>query len=1039
MGGITLLKLLKELDIPISEELLLKESLTFRPQLIYLNSSNVNKIDGYKILGGLAIDVLFFHISFLYINQNAKEIGRLYKSCENKHDIVQILCNKLFDYKLIEYGKFEHGKASELQVLYQFVGFIYAKKGYDFIFNISKFEVLNYLTSLSKQPIQNYRKLLDEYIYKNFNFWPKYNVNEKSNFYERDIIYEAKLSINNTELSDIGISKNNSRENVAKKYIENYISKTVINEIAPAIEIHQLSVPNFPNELIIKMQKDNFKLKSLNIDENLLTICLTHRSAQKNIIKENLEKNTIRSISLLGSKVSLLFNYEYNLKAEKFNDIELLNYDFMFPRNLSKHDVITSLENLIFSTGLYNKLFNSLNINELIILNKNELNEKLYKSFINATLGAFFISNFDSFNKYKYIFKEELKYIFSNKYKETEETSEVVAKKFLNDLCYKIEINKNYITENQHEIIIEAKGNGHNLIWQAKGNNKEALNEIYSKIINDYILCVDSIFNNKSFSERFSHIYLNAFISQLNSISEESMLNILVNYKYLTTNQIKYTGVNDFVDYVVLVYKRIIELTDVSPETFLNIYLKTGAFKYISCFNKIISFKTLILIINEVLHNINLYKNSDNKQIYKYIEYSISKLDSIYEENIDINEVINPSEQFIKKKIENNWMNIQYVSEPSYEIQKFAIDINIDAFKYINNPNKKIFEYIDKKRNVFEIDTLSKFYINIESPIDLSPENCKIHLLDCGRSFNKQLYKLCESIDPVSLSLGCGYVFQSGLYFLDDIINKVLMNNGNFTLLIGSLQSYYKSRENSNKITGIDKNSAHKISSYFQYKNFSLYTYTESFYHGKYYCITGKEKSIIVIGSSNISNFAFNSNIELNIAFEVKNTYKLAQTFNTWFSNLIFQSAKIDKLDLSLFSEREFNVEDILVIKKIPLNVMQRKINTLTNEETKYRLNLWMQKKPTEIYDDLSIESLKGYIGFYFDENSLLVLESFSFGNSYYCIITKEKSIEKLINEIRNLSKNEIFNLSSMHKRGYHIKNKFNLELNINSFFENEK
>ena len=61
------------------------------------------------------------------------------------------------------------------------------------------------------------------------------------------------------------------------------------------------------------------------------------------------------------------------------------------------------------------------------------------------------------------------------------------------------------------------------------------------------------------------------------------------------------------------------------------------------------------------------------------------------------------------------------------------------------------------------------------------------------------------------------------------------------------------------------------------------------------------------------------------------------------------------------------------------------------------------------------------------------MLESFEHGNSYYYF--RNIQPEDLIMSIKNLSKTEIFNLSNMKKRGYHIKDDSSLELSIASLF----
>ena len=84
--------------------------------------------------------------------------------------------------------------------------------------------------------------------------------------------------------------------------------------------------------------------------------------------------------------------------------------------------------------------------------------------------------------------------------------------------------------------------------------------------------------------------------------------------------------------------------------------------------------------------------------------------------------------------------------------------------------------------------------------------------------------------------------------------------------------------------------------------------------------------------------------------------------------------------------------------------------NPQADEELKFRLNLWMDKKPDAIYKDLGIESLEGYYLFEYNDYNLL-------------------------HKIKGLTKSEIFELSGMDKRGYHIEDRNKLESNVNSYF----
>ena len=193
-------------------------------------------------------------------------------------------------------------------------------------------------------------------------------------------------------------------------------------------------------------------------------------------------------------------------------------------------------------------------------------------------------------------------------------------------------------------------------------------------------------------------------------------------------------------------------------------------------------------------------------------------------------------------------------------------------------------------------------------------------------------------------------------------------------------------------------------------------------------------ETVICMGSSNISRSAYASNYELNIGFVLPNDSELKHNFDLLIQRVIKSSALIDHLDETIFGDNEINMEGSAVISKLSLSSVQKRINELTNEEVKYRLNLWMSYSPTVAAEDLGIKSLPNYFVFVYPTKELMVLESFSAGNAYFCIKYSD-SFESEINRIANLSKTEIFQYSQMSKRGYHVANKFTLESNIRRYF----
>ena len=194
--------------------------------------------------------------------------------------------------------------------------------------------------------------------------------------------------------------------------------------------------------------------------------------------------------------------------------------------------------------------------------------------------------------------------------------------------------------------------------------------------------------------------------------------------------------------------------------------------------------------------------------------------------------------------------------------------------------------------------------------------------------------------------------------------------------------------------------------------------------------------SCVLIGSSNISSSGFEKNHEFNILYILNSKSSLFKEFKQEFESILNHSISIDSIDSEKFIGMDIEQDQFSIdttIQTVNQDDIRNKIEELSEDQIKKRLKMWMQRNPTNIYSDLKIKSLKEYILFEYVDYDLLVLESFEHGNSYYYF--RNIQPEDLIMAIKNLSKTEIFNLSNMKKRGYHIKDDSSLELSIASLF----
>lgn len=420
-----------------------------------------------------------------------------------------------------------------------------------------------------------------------------------------------------------------------------------------------------------------------------------------------------------------------------------------------------------------------------------------------------------------------------------------------------------------------------------------------------------------------------------------------------------------------------------------------------------------------------------------------------------------PSLEVKIEAVKQNGTVIQLIKEPSLDVQLEAVRENGMAIKYIKDPPLKVqleaikqndlaIQYIDKSTLPTIIDELKEVVYSsneIKRKSDGNTEKKYMGLLDNynatgsftiinnKESVDAQLRYLSEFINIKNLYIASGFMYKSGLKLLEDIINRVKKKSGIVQLIIGSLQNYnmYKGNKENKSILGMDKSTANYINQLIVNNNVEIRTLEKTFYHGKFYFLEGEKKSCVIVGSSNVSNTAFNINRELNILYIFDNEDLSLDNFRNWFMRLWKECISVDVLDENYFNDTEIEYISNFSVEKLKQQDVINKINDLTDEQVKFRLNLWQKKSPDNIYTNLQIDSLSGYILFEFKQYNLLVFESFESGNAYYCF--RNKGIEELLVKLKHLSKTRIIQLSDMSKRGYHINNKMKLENIINSMF----
>lgn len=397
-----------------------------------------------------------------------------------------------------------------------------------------------------------------------------------------------------------------------------------------------------------------------------------------------------------------------------------------------------------------------------------------------------------------------------------------------------------------------------------------------------------------------------------------------------------------------------------------------------------------------------------------------------------------PSEEVQLEAVKSSDNSIQFIKDPSPKVQVESVRFYPDSINFINNPCKEaLVEYDNQRKIKQDYNEKEKLEEKYDELLNNKIENKYYSgIVSEDYPINKLINYLCREIGVKNIYIASGFVFKSGLELIEPSFDIALDNEGEVKIIIGSLQKYRNLvLNNVTKINGMDKDTAVYINNLINNKGLRMSTYEKRFFHGKFYLLNGEKKSCLIIGSSNLSNSGFNLNRELNIIKIIENDSDFIDEYFNWFNLLWDDCYEVKELDSNYFYDYEVENDAIGYSKiiKRDSSYIESELKELSDEEVKKRLRMWLSKEPDNIYSDLNIESLKDYILFEYKDFNLIILESFEHGNSYYHFNNYE--VDSLLEEIRTLSKTEIFNLSEMNKRGYHISNHENLEIAINSLF----
>ena len=423
--------------------------------------------------------------------------------------------------------------------------------------------------------------------------------------------------------------------------------------------------------------------------------------------------------------------------------------------------------------------------------------------------------------------------------------------------------------------------------------------------------------------------------------------------------------------------------------------------------------------------------NNDNVLLYAIWEY-MSNYQEKFSISRHIDEIITLSCDVWKEILKKNGKLIDYISNPDEEMQMIAVQQSTKFINYIETPTNDVVKYVYDKERIDNmeirpqvvnglIEVKKQEIENFVTEFKSSNKNVLILEQHCFDLYLRAIMKLYEI---KKFYIACGFVCASGIKMLRSEIDDLLENGMEIKILAGNLQHYFSD----NSKMQMDLETALELQKIMQ-KGVELKTITNCFYHGKMYFLICEEFTFVIVGSTNMSRNAFRFNNEFDNMF----IYKTQENIHmNHFKKLWNDATLIEKLDTTKFSSVVDNI-DIETLNIADINTIYEKIRQIDDESLRNRLITWLKYNPLNIYDKLDVAG-REYIAIEYVEKKMIVLESFFPGNAYF--VFYNSPIDNLLKSIERKSKTEIFKLSGMEKRGYHIREQLNLEMKIKSYYQ---
>lgn len=871
-------------------------------------------------------------------------------------------------------------EASREELAYQFLGFLYLQMKYSYISEM--FEKIFTIDDLVKNI--DYMSLLNEFAKgKTLNF--KEITDEITD--NSDSLFVMQLEFN----GDIVEGKGRNKREARKKCAEIYCKKHQIlqsKKSANKKKVNRKYLINYRQEKAI-----GYIASFLGISFEEAQRACTHIS-----ISNMYSNQTNEKIISLGADVEQLYVLEF---ADKLSVEE------------SVYNGIVKM--LHTNKKIYKSLCQRMKISEAEIMvdtNDSNMKESAYADTVKALFYLSFIGN--NSEKLKNVVQKEYENYLSDidlRYIDaTTRTQELFQKLEMKVPEYEFSfesINDDYrcaITELRYKYFDNFVG--------VAASKAEAKNSLNIKILMSYYDIVECIFCGKK--GEINTGFAKELIEQCFKGGNQKQC-------WQMVKQNGYWGYNDFKtgnlqSYVCSLEKIVCSLNDHLETTSVQSVLH-----HISSFydKKIFPGTNVICscLVKQVIEEINRGEKIGDK-----VEYLLKKAEV-------------ESAQRIKQKDSKDIKLLIKLKDMSEEQQLDVVKKELDAYLDINNPSLAVTKYVFSKNKGIVLESNDSMHIRQllelkriemdEMLADFNKYGRAYAILDT-QCFDIYFEVICRYFNIQKLSIATGFVFSSGLEMIDKEINALLNNGVKVNLVAGNLQNYF----GDGPVNNMDRRTARKLNELVK-KGVELRTYEKSFYHGKTYIFETPEFNIIITGSTNVSRNAFRQNRELDCVYfeSVKSGNKLLEWFGIFWS----MCTKIDELIENRFSDNgDMAVGENDSITPMPLEQVKDNIDNISDELLKKRLLLWLEQKPSNVYDNVMVGQ-NSYVAFEYKEYRMVVLESFFPRNSYF--VFNNTTIQDVLKKIEGRSKTEIFQLSEMEKRGYHVREQLTLELNIKSYF----